>query len=125
MRIDHQQMQLFLAVFLMHGGDQHTAGVDAHHGARRQIRDSDAGLAHQLLRLVILVDAAQNDAVHARAVVQNELQELFGLLHSFAFLYLHSPVIGLGEGVKIHEILEQRLDLHVGKINFPSTTGAA
>ena len=45
MGIDHQQMQLFFAVFLVHGGDEHTAGINAHHRAGRQIRDGDAGLA--------------------------------------------------------------------------------
>ena len=35
-------MQLFLAVFVMDGRDEHTAGVDAHHGAGREIGDGDA-----------------------------------------------------------------------------------
>ena len=60
MRIDHQQMQLFLAVFVMDGRDEHTAGVDAHHGAGREIGDGDADLAHQFLRLIILMNAAQD-----------------------------------------------------------------
>ena len=53
MRINHQQMQLFFTVFVMHGGDEHTAGINAHHRAGRQVRDSDAGLSNQLLRLII------------------------------------------------------------------------
>ena len=117
MGINHQQMELFLAVFVMHGGEQHAAGFYAHHGTGRQVRDGDQRLAHQLLRLVIGVDSAQNDPVRAGAVVQNELQELLGLLHGFAFLDLHGAESGLGEGVKIHLILEQRLDLNIGKIN--------
>jgi len=111
-------MKLFLAVFVVNGREQHAAGVDAHHRARRQIGDSDAGLADQLLRLVILMNAAQNDAVLAGSVIQNELQELLGLLHRFAFLDLHSAEIALGEGLKINEILEQRLDLHVREVDF-------
>ena len=111
-------MELFLAVFVMHGRDQHTAGINAHHGAGRQVRGSDAGLSNQLFRLIILVDAGEDHPVRAGAVVQNELQELLGLLHGFAFLNLYGTEIALGEGVKIHLILEQRLDLHVGKINF-------
>ena len=111
-------MELFLAVFVMHGGNEHTAGIDAHHRARREVRDGDAGLADQLLRLIVVVDAAQNDAVRAGPVVQNELQELLGLLHSFAGLDLHGTEIGLGEGVKIHLILEQRLDLHIGEVDL-------
>ena len=111
-------MELFLAIFVMDGGDQHTAGVDAHHRARREVRDGDAGLAHQLLRLIKLMNAAQDDAVRTGTVVERELQELLRLLHGFAGLDLHSTEITLGEGVKIHEILEQRLDLHIGKIDL-------
>ena len=55
MGINHQQMQLFFAVFVMHGGDEHTAGINAHHGSGGQVGDGDAGLAHQLFRLVIVV----------------------------------------------------------------------
>ena len=66
-------MQLFFAVFVMHGGDEHTAGVDTHHRARREVRDSDAGLSNQFFRLIILVNTAQNDPIYAGSVVQNEL----------------------------------------------------
>ena len=66
-------MQLFFAVFVMHGGDKHTAGIDAHHRTRRQVGYGDAGLAHQLLRLIILVNTAQNDPIFPGSVVQNEL----------------------------------------------------
>ena len=117
MGIDHQQVQLFFAVFMVDGGNQHAAGVNAHHRSGRQVGDGDAGLADQLLRLVILVDAAQNDSIRARAVVQNELQELLGLLHGFAFLDLYGAEVGLREGFKIDRILKQRFDLHVGKID--------
>ena len=118
MRIDHQQMELFLAVFVMDGRDEHTAGVDTHHRARQEIRDGDAGLAHQLLRLIILMNAAQDDAILAGTVVERELQQLLRLLHGFAGLDLHSAEIALGEGVKVHKIGKQRLDLHVGKIDL-------
>ena len=95
MGIDHQQVQLLLAVFVMHGGDEHTAGLDAHHRARRKIRDGDAGLSNQLLRLVIRVDAAEDGALLARAVVKRELQELLRLLHGFAGENLDRAEIGL------------------------------
>ena len=111
-------MQPFLTVFLVHGGDEHTAGLDAHHGPGREVRDGDAGLAYQLLRLIILVDAGEDHPVRAGAVVQNELQELLGLLHGLAFLDLHGPEIGLGEGVEIHQVGEQRFDLHVGEVDL-------
>ena len=118
MVIYHKQMELFFAVFMMHGGDEHTAGIDTHHRARREVRDSDAGLAYQLLRLIILVDAGEDHPIRAGAVVQNELQELFGLLHGFAFLNLHGTEIGLGEGVEIHQVGEQRFNLHVGEVDL-------
>ena len=111
-------MQLFFTVFVMHGGDEHTAGLDAHHGPGREVRDGDAGLAYQLLRLIILVDAGEDHPIRAGAVVQNELQELLGLLHGLAFLNLHGTEIALGEGVKIHQVGEQRFDLHVGEVDL-------
>ena len=111
-------MQLFFTVFVMHGGDEHTAGIDTHHRSRRQIGDCNAGLTDQFFRLIILVNSAQNDPISAGSVVQNELQELLGLLHGFAFLDLYGAEIALGEGVKIDLILKQRLNLNIGKINF-------
>ena len=73
MRINHQQMELFFAVFVMHGGDEHAAGIDTHHRARREVRDSDAGLSNQFFRLIIVVNTTQNDPIYASSVVQNEL----------------------------------------------------
>ncbi len=42
-------MELFLLPFPMDGAEEHAAGVNAHHGAGRQVRDGDAGFADQLL----------------------------------------------------------------------------
>ena len=71
--VQHQKMEFFFSFFMMHGGNQHTAGLDAHHGSGGQIGDGHAGLANQLFRLVIGVDSAQNGALVARSVVQSEL----------------------------------------------------
>ena len=57
-RIHHQKMEPFLVAFLVDGADQHAAGIDAHHLSGRQVRDGDAGLSDQLLRLVELVNTA-------------------------------------------------------------------
>ena len=57
-RIHHQKMQLFLFTFVMNGADQHATGIDAHHLARRQIHDGDAGLADELFGLIIGVNSA-------------------------------------------------------------------
>ena len=57
-RVYHKQMKLFFFAFLMNGTNQHTAGIDAHHLARRQIGDGDAGLSNELFRLIIGVNSA-------------------------------------------------------------------
>jgi len=64
------------------------------------------------------MNAAQDDAILAGTVVERELEQLLRLLHGFAGLDLHSTEIGLAERVKVHKIGKQRLDLHIGKINF-------
>ena len=58
------------------------------------------------------MDTAENHAVGAAAVVQNELQKLLALFHGHALFDLHGAEIRLGEGLKVHKLLEQRLDLH-------------
>ncbi len=103
--IDHQEMELFLLPFLMDGAEKHAAGVDAHYGSRRQIRNGDAGLADQLFRLIIGVDSALNRPILTRTIIKRKLQELFGLLHGLAVQHLHGAEIRLGEGVKIDLIL--------------------
>ena len=57
-RVNHQQMKFFFFAFFVNGTDQHSAGIDAHHLARGQIRDGDAGLADELFRLIIGVNSA-------------------------------------------------------------------
>ena len=54
----HQKIQSFLAVLLVYRRDQHTAGINAHHLPRRQVYNSDTGLAHQLFRFIIIMDSA-------------------------------------------------------------------
>ena len=71
--IQQQQVQLFLALFLMDGRDQHAAGGDAHHLPGRQIQNRHGGLSDELLRLVIVPDAGYDGAVRAGAVIQSEL----------------------------------------------------
>lgn len=109
-------MELFFAVFVMHGGDQHTAGINAHHRAGRQVRNGDAGLADELFRFIILVNSAQNDPICAGSVVERELQKLLGLLDGLAVEHLYGTEIGLGEGLKVDKIGEQRLYLDLGEI---------
>ena len=110
-------MEFFDAFLVVDGGNEHPAGVDAHHGPRRQIRDGDAGLADELFRLVVLVDTGKDDSVGAGAVIQHEFQEFLGLFDCLARLDLDGAEVGLGERLEVHIVLEQRLDLDVRKIN--------
>ena len=116
--IHHQEIQALVTVLLMNSGDQHTLGINAHHLSGRQVHDGDGRLADQLFRLIIFMDAAQNHAIRALAVIQSELQQLLGLLHRFAGQDLHGTEIALGEGVKIHHVLEDGFDLHVGEVDL-------
>ena len=115
MVVNHQKMKFFVFAVLLvvHSGEKHSAGVDAHHLSRREIGDGDQGLADQLFRLIISMNSGKNDAVSAGSIVQSELKELFGLLYCLASLYLHRPEIGFAESVEIDLLLKERLNLHV------------
>ena len=52
MVIEHEEVEFFFSLFLMDRGDQHTAGVDAHHCSRRQVGDSEKRLSDEFFRLV-------------------------------------------------------------------------
>lgn len=78
-------MELFSAFLVMDGGNEHPAGVDAHHGSGREIRDGNARFADELFRFVVFVDTGKNDSVGAGSVIQHEFQEFFGLLDRFVF----------------------------------------
>ena len=58
MIVHHQKMQLLAACFFVYRRNKHTARIDAHHRARRQIGNSDARFANKLFRLIKRVDAA-------------------------------------------------------------------
>ena len=113
--VHHQKMKFFVFAVLLvvHSGEKHSAGVDAHHLSRREIGDGDQGLSDQLFRLIISMNSGKNDAVSAGSVVQDELQKLLGLRNSGAFFYLYRPEIGLAEGIEIDLLLKERLNLHV------------
>ena len=56
-RIEHQEVQPFFAVFLVEGGEEHAAGFETHHRSGRQVRVCNERLADELFRLVIGVNA--------------------------------------------------------------------
>ena len=90
-------MQLLLAVDFLDGGEQHAVGLLPHHLARRQVEDRDDRLAHELLRLIELVDAGEDLARLAAAVVERELQKLFALLHGLAGKHLANAHVAFGK----------------------------
>ena len=50
MVVHHQKMKFFVFAVLLvvHSGEKHSAGVDAHHLPRQEIGDGDQGLSDQL-----------------------------------------------------------------------------
>ena len=74
MIIHHKQMQFFVfTVFLVvHCGQQHTTGLNAHHGSGGQVGDGDQCLSNQFFRLIVSVDTGEDGAVGAGAVIQSE-----------------------------------------------------
>ena len=101
----HEEVEALLAILLVNGGDEHTAGIDAHHLARGQVDDGNGGLADKILGLIIVVDAGENDAVGAGAVVEHELQKLLALGHGGALLDLDRAVLKAFEGIDFaHEM---------------------
>lgn len=92
MVVNHQKMKFFVFAVLLvvHSGEKHSAGVDAHHLSRREIGDGDQGLSDQLFRLIISMNSRKNDAVSAGSIVQDELQKLLGLRKQLSIL-LPSP----------------------------------
>ena len=77
--IQNHQVQLFLALYLAHSGEEHAVGHLAHHLSGGQIEDGNDGLANKLLGLIELVDSGENLAGSAAAIVQRELKELVAL----------------------------------------------
>ena len=60
MIVHHQKMQSFLSLFVMYGADQHAAGINSHHLARRQVDNGNRSLSYQIFRLIIIVDSAED-----------------------------------------------------------------
>lgn len=109
----HQQVQLFFALYLMDSAEQHTAGLDAHHGSRRQVGDGDQCLAYEFFRLIEGMNTGKDGAVCAGSVIQSKLQQLLGLLDGLACLDLNCTEIRLAEGVEVYCFLKQRLYLYL------------
>lgn len=110
MRVNHEQVQLFFVVLMMNGGDEHSAGIDAHHRTRGQVHNGNAGLSDKVFGLIISVNSAQNGSFGARAVIEREFEKLFRLRNGFAGENLDSAEIGLREGLKIDGVREERLN---------------
>ena len=115
--VELDQVETLLTILLVDSADEHAAAGNAHHLARRQVGDGEQSLADQVLGLIITVNAGEDGAVGASAVVERKVQQLLGLLDGLARLDLHSAEIALGEGIKVDELLKQRLDGDLGVIN--------
>ena len=74
-RAQHNEVQLFLALFRMHGGNQHTAGLPAHHFPGGQVGDSHQCLADERLGLVVLGNAGENLPVCAGGPAISTMRE--------------------------------------------------
>ncbi len=70
------------------------------------------------------MDARQDGAVGAGAVVERELQQLLALRHGDAFLHLHGAEIGLAERIEIDLVLEHRLDDHIREVDWLGGRGS-
>ena len=116
-RIYLQEVQLLSTLLAMDSAEQHTAGLNAHHLARRQVDNGNQGLAQQLFRLIEGMNTAQNSAVSASTIIQGKLQQLFALGHSNTILNLYSTEVRFAEGVEINEISKERFNFHLGEIN--------
>ncbi len=114
--VELDQVETLLTILLVDSADEHAAAGNAHHLARRQVGDGEQGLANQVLGLVISVNTGEDGAVGAGAVVERKVQQLLGLLDGLACLDLHSAEIALGEGIKVDELLKQRLNGDLGVI---------
>ena len=108
-------MQLFLALFRVDGGKQHAAGLETHHLSGRQVHNRNERLADELLGLIELVDAGENLAVGAGAVVEREPEKLVTLFDRLAGFDLHGAKIRFAERVKIDLLGCIRLDFQRGK----------
>ena len=115
--IHHQEMQVFFAVSLVDGADDHAAAVDAHHFAWWQVGDGDEGFADEFLWFVVFVDAGEDGSVFAGSVVEGELEELFALWHGFAVEHFDGAEVALTEGVEVDHVLEEGFDLYACEID--------
>ena len=113
MGVEHKEVEFFFALFVVDGGEKHTAGVNAHHRARREVSYGDAGLTDELFGLVEGVDTGKDSSVFAGAVVEGEFQEFFRLGDGFAREDFYGAEVGFREGLEIDVIFEKRLDFDV------------
>ena len=102
---------------MVYGGDNHAAGIDAHHFSGWQVGNGEEGLAEQFFRLVRFVNPAQDDPVNACAVIEDEFQELFGLFDRLACFDLDGAEVRFGKGLEINEIREERFNFNFAEID--------
>ena len=107
MVVDHEEVEFFFAFFFMDGREEHAAGVDAHHSSRWQVDNRDEGLANEFFRFIECMDAGEDDAVGACAVVENEFQEFLGFLDGFAALDFDCSEVRFAECIEVYIVCEE------------------
>ena len=100
MVINHQEVQFFFAFFTVDSRNQHTAGFNAHHCARRQVGNCNQGFADKGFRFIESTDTAEDGAFFAGAIIQSELQQFFALRNSFAIQNFYSTEVRFNKGIK-------------------------
>ena len=118
MVVDHEEVEFFFAFFFMDGREEHAAGVDAHHSSRWQVDNRDEGLANEFFRFIECMDAGEDDAVGACAVVENEFQEFLGFLDGFAALDFDCSEVRFAECIEVYIVCEEWFYFGFGEVDF-------
>ena len=85
--VQHDEVQLFLALFRADGGKQHTVALQTHHLPGRQIHDGGQSFAYQFLRLIELVDTGEDLSVPvpSSSVKRSSLSDFFTASQALTF----------------------------------------
>ena len=111
-------MERFFPILLVHGADDHAAGVDAHHCTWWQVGDGNQGFADEFFRFVVFVNAAEDGSINAGAVIEGELKEFLALRNSLAIQYFYCTEVAFGEGFEVYHVFEEWFYFNAGKVDF-------
>ena len=112
-------MEFLLAIHGADGGEEHAVGIQAHHLARGEVQDGGDLFSHELFGLVEGVNAGEDLAGGAGAVVEAELQQLLRFLDGLAGEDLDDAHVAAGEVVDA-DVREDRVDGGRRAVHGPS-----